>query len=360
MSTGDDDSETPGSGDQTTEDAQGADAKPTTPSADATATGPEAADAAEPPPEEDPWPFDDDGVFHIRRREPIDLSAFSEGAPTQPEGLHFSGSEELTLDAFERAVSRAVHEKLASTGAEPSNLPPQGADELVASVLGALTGKNARAALDEVREHLAASKSPPEEHAGADIIDLQAAREARRRPAQSETAGKIGEVLKDTVNAFLGDVACQTGCATVNIDAAFLKTHGNALLGSLFQGLAQALLPQVAKLQGFPLGPTPGRGPVDVDELAEWEDGVGADDESAATAKAEAPAEPKAEAPAEAPATPPVAAPQSTAAPQPAGTPFTDTAAAQGGQPRARDLNVSVKIDLGSILANLFTRRPKP
>lgn len=324
---------------------------------------PEEAAAAESAVEEDPWPFDDEGVFRIRPRENIDLAPFTVDDPDEPGALRFSSHDELTLDAFEKAVSRKIHERLGAAPQqdEPAATRPgagQGADELVASVLGALTGKDARTALSEVREKLAAGPdAPPDEARGADIIDLQAARDARRRPAPTESASRIGDVLKDTVTAFMADYACETGCDTVSIDGAFLKTHGNALLGSLFQGLAQALLPQVAQLTGAPTSPIKKAdpGPVDVDELADWE-----------AAAAETP--PSAAGTAATGAPPEVAEGADNAALQHPKAPETPTessttpapAKATAGAAAPRPGTVSINVDVGNILANLFARRPKP
>jgi hypothetical protein len=355
MSTGDDDAKTQ----ETPEEPVTAAPVAASPE-DVAATG----GAGGTPVDEDPWPFDDEGVFRIRRKEDVGLAPFTVDDPDEPGALRFSSHDELTLDAFEKAVSRKIHERFgaATPQDEPSDAPtgaPQGADELVASVLSALTGKDARSALSEVRDKLAAGPDAAvDEPRGADIIDLQAAREARRRPDQSEGASRIGEVLKDTVTAFMSDYACQTGCDTVSIDGAFLKTHGNALLGSLFQGLAQALLPQVAQLTGAPAAPTskPGAGPVDVDELARWE-GAAAETppESAAEAASDRPAAEAAETENGATQHPKgtESAPESTPTPAPA-------KAADGTHQAPRPTTVSVKVDVGSILANLFTRRPKP
>ncbi|TNF32947.1 MAG: hypothetical protein EP329_09020 [Deltaproteobacteria bacterium] len=314
---------------------------------------------------DDPWPFDEDGVFRIRPREEIDLSPFTVDEPAPADGeLSFSSGDELTLDAFEKAVSRKIHERFAGDGApeaeaeaEAPATTPQGADELVASMLGALTGKDARTALDEVRAKLAAGpEAPPapEERGGAEVIDLAAAREKRQQKEPSEAATRVGGVLMDTVNAFLEDYARKAGKSEVQIDATFLKTHGNALLGNLFQGLAQALLPQLGKAMSEAGVSLPkGVGPVDVDELARWEAEAEARKEAGETESAGA-SEIVSERAGES-----AGVSESAEANAEADASAQAEAEADVGARRPGKTDLSIKVDLGSILANLFARRPK-
>lgn len=308
MSTEQGDDEPQADGTESTKNTPEAKPPADAPRADASAADAEPEGAAEATAgaaeEHDPWPFDGD-------------------QGSGPPELSFAGDDDLTLDAFERAVSRAVHDKLGAASADADapapGRPPRGADELVASVLGALTGKDARAALDEVRGQLSANKPKREDDRGADVIDLQAAREARKKQAPSDFSLTIGDALKDTFNSYLADVAQRSGRAEFTIDADFLKRHGPTLLGNLFQGLAQSLLPQMAPPRPRPPVADPAPPPPGVDDAPG--DGAAADGASEGKTQGE---------------------PEATAA-APSGT----------GAP-----NVSVKVDLGSILANLFKRRP--
>lgn len=214
----------------------------------------------------------------------------------------------MTLDAFERAVRSAVREKLGETTNEGR---PQGADELVAQVFSALTGKDAKTALSEVRQRLAEPVHADDGQQEGDVIDLGAVREARQR-ASLESAQKIGGAIKDTFSQFLATLAQRQGMSgEITLDAAFFKQHGSSLLGSLFQGLASTLMQQ-SKPGAPPPPATVSDAPVPT--------------EGAAPAETSTSSEP----------------------PKPA------------VEPRA----VQVKLDLGSILAGLFRRRdpvdPKP
>lgn len=205
----------------------------------------------------------------------------------------------MTLDAFERAVRSAVREKL---GDSPER--PQGADELVAQVFSALTGKDAKTALSEVRQRLAEPATVDEGNDG-DVIDLGAVREARQR-ASLESAQKIGSAIKDSFSQFLATLAQRQGArgtGEITLDASFFKQHGSALLGNLFQGLAATLMQQQK-----PAAPAP-----------------------------TPPSEPAAEG--------------------------TEPAAAAPGadEPKAAEpRQVQVKLDLGSILSGLFRKRDTP
>lgn len=206
----------------------------------------------------------------------------------------------MTLDAFERAVRSAVREKL---GDSPER--PQGADELVAQVFSALTGKDAKTALSEVRQRLAEPATVDDEGNDGDVIDLSAVREARQR-ASLESAQKIGGAIKDSFSQFLATLAQRQGLGQgsgeITLDASFFKQHGSALLGNLFQGLAATLMQQ--QKPAAPAAPTPPTPPA----------------EPVAEGSEPKPDEPK-----------PV-------------------------EPR----QVQVKLDLGSILSGLFRRRDTP
>ncbi|MCB9731446.1 MAG: hypothetical protein H6745_02290 [Deltaproteobacteria bacterium] len=264
-------------------------------------------------------------------------------APVEKE-LHFSGEEELTVDAFEAAVTRAVKEKLGDAGAPKGRLGvPRGADELVASVIGALSGKDAKTALSEVRAAL--KQQTVEASAGGNVIDLDAARRAREKPGSGGPAGddigsRIGETLKNTLNGFFASYAEQHGATgKIDIDAEFLKKNGPELLGNLFSNLASTLL----KPQEAPPAPN---------VVTRWETEIGpeveldpeaaaARDAAEAAAEAEAAADSDDEATADAPREPaPEPAARGAATPPPA--------------------QVQVKVDLGSILAGIFKRRAPP
>lgn len=231
-------------------------------------------------------------------------------AGAAPEGEADAG---MTLDAFERAVRSAVRDKLGEG-------QPQGADELVAQVFSALTGKDAKTALAEVRQRLSEpiGSETPGDFAG-DVIDLSAVRDARQR-ANLDAAKQIGGALKDSFNQFLSGLARRPGVgAEITLDAAFFKQHGPSLLGNLFQGLAAALMQQARP----PGAPPPAAAP----EPTRHAD----------------------QAPTEAPPPDEAAPSASAASDQP--TPSTQA----GPSPQ-----VQVKVDLGSILAGLFRRRTPP
>lgn len=222
----------------------------------------------------------------------------------------------MTLDAFERAVRAAVRDKL---GDEPSS-PPRGADELVAQVFSALTGKDARSALAEVRsrlsEPLGGAETTEDQTGGedADVIDLASIREARQKQSM-EAASKVGHAIKDTLSGFISTIAQRQGhTGEITLDANFFKQHGPTLLGNLFQSLAASFMQQARSN----LGPT---GP--------------------------AAAPPEAE-----PAPPAPPEPGSTEAQ--AATPETTELPAKPAQP------VQVRLDVGSLLSGLFKRLGRP
>lgn len=218
----------------------------------------------------------------------------------------------MTLDAFERAIRQAVEEKL---GNDAPSFPPRGADELVAQVFSALSGKDGKTALAEVRARLAEQNAgllaPPSAaddfaDVGGSVIDLAARREARRQATVDQTS-RLGGAVKDGFQRFMSDLAMRENLTgEIHLDGAFLRQHGPQLLGSLFQTLATAFM------QG-------------------------------AKTEAQAPTSPSAPAPA-APTTPDAAAPTT---PPTEGAP-TPSAAAP----------VKVRVDLGSIIASLFRPRP--
>jgi len=235
----------------------------------------------------------------VRQVPPPEPASGDAGVAAPPDDSAGSAEPGMTLDAFERAVRSAVREKLGESG----DGRPQGADELVAQVFSALTGKDAKTALSEVRQRLAEPLSAQEGGSDGDVIDLGAVREARQR-ASLESAQKIGSAIKDTFSQFLANLAQRQGMSgEITLDAAFFRQHGSSLLGNLFQGLASTLMQQAKPApptSGEP-APTPDTPPADPDA---------------------SPSDP---------ATPPV-------------------------EPRA----VQVKLDLGSILAGLFRRRDPP
>ncbi len=234
----------------------------------------------------------------------------------------------MTLDAFERAVRSAVREKL---GENPEGRP-QGADELVAQVFSALTGKDAKTALAEVRQRLAEPLTPGGGNEPADVIDLGAVREARQK-ASLESAQKIGGALRDTFNQFLANLAERQGMrGEITLDAAFFKQHGTSLLGNLFQGLASALMQQNRPQASGPAATD--EGPAARAAGIEGEAG-----ESETVGDADAPTASEAGGEGEA-----------------ATSEGQDTAKQAGKDTRA----VQVKLDLGSILAGLFRRREPP
>lgn len=222
----------------------------------------------------------------------------------------------MTLDAFERAVRAAVRDKL---GDEPSS-PPRGADELVAQVFSALTGKDARSALAEVRSRLSeppgAEEATGDENTGvnADVIDLAAIREARQKQSV-EASTLVGHAIKDTLSGFISTIAQRQGhTGEVTLDANFFKQHGPTLLGNLFQSLAASFMQQ-ARGNLAPTGPTT--------TPPEAEPAPPAPQESSSTETQAAP-------------------PQATEVP------------AKPAQP------VQVRLDVGSLLSGLFKRLGRP
>lgn len=176
----------------------------------------------------------------------VDAAPESAETPVAAEPADDAEAPTMTLDAFERAVRAAVRDKL---GDEPSS-PPRGADELVAQVFSALTGKDARSALAEVRSRLSepldeqdetGSQAPGE---AGDVIDLAAIREARQK--QSLEAGNlVGHAIKDTLSGFISTIVQRQGhTGEVTLDANFFKQHGPTLLGNLFQSLAASFMQQ--------------------------------------------------------------------------------------------------------------------
>lgn len=225
----------------------------------------------------------------------------------------------MTLDAFERAVRAAVRDKL---GDEPSS-PPRGADELVAQVFSALTGKDARSALAEVRSRLSeplGGADATEDPAGgedADVIDLASIREARQKQSM-EAASKVGNAIKDTLSGFISTIAQRQGhTGEITLDANFFKQHGPTLLGNLFQSLASSFMQQARSNLG-----TTG------------------------------PANPTATPPEAEPAPP--APPESGSTEAPAAPPGATEAQAKPAQP------VQVRLDVGSLLSGLFKRLGRP
>lgn len=133
------------------------------------------------------------------------------------------------LDAFERAVRQAVSDKLGSS-------TPRGADELVAQVFSALTGRDEQSALEEVRARL-------DEENNGKIIDFNSFREAREREAQDASA-RVKVALKEGFQQLMTSIAArapQGAGGEIKLDAQFLKQHGNAILSNLFANLATAL-----------------------------------------------------------------------------------------------------------------------
>ena len=227
----------------------------------------------------------------------------------------------MTLDAFERAVRAAVRDKL---GDEEPSSTPRGADELVAQVFSALTGKDARSALAEVRSRLSEPLGSGEPSDGegsgdaADVIDLAAIREARQKQSM-EAASKVGHAIKDTLSGFISTIAQRQGhTGEITLDANFFKQHGPTLLGNLFQSLAASFMQQARSN----LGPNP-----------------------------PAPSEPTP--PPSEPAEAPPAAEPSATSDQPTGTQPADT------QPKAAQ-PVQVRLDVGSLLTGLFKRLGRP
>ncbi|PIE18513.1 MAG: hypothetical protein CSA66_04705 [Proteobacteria bacterium] len=275
-----------------------------------------------------------------------------EASATTGEQLSPSGDEDMTLDAFERAVQRAVHDKLGD--GEPSPAPkgkPQGADELVASVLSALSGADAKSALDEVRRELTNQRVGG---AADNVIDLEAARQARKERAPSDVASQLGTLLKDSLGAFLLDKAGTGRRGEVVLDAAFFKRHGVELLGSLFQTLAGSLIPTAKPLATPGTKPPPEPAATDAGSKAEEapERAADATTERGADATTERAADATTERGADATTERAVDATTERGAKTDAG------AAAAPGAPDLR-----IKVDLGSILSGIFrhlSNKPKP
>lgn len=221
-----------------------------------------------------------------------------------------SEPEEFSMDAFEAAVRRAVEDKLGPVGDTP-RFPPRGADELVAQVFSALSGKDGKTALAEVRERLASESKGP-----SPVIDLAAAREARKK-VTPESTSRITGALKDTFGQFMAQLSASQGNRSeIVLDSGFFREHGASLLGNLFQGLASALM-----------------------------QGAKADNAAAAAPPAEA-------------------SPPSESAPAPSGEAATPPAPTEpppepAPRPAAEPVQVQVRVDFASILSSLF-RKPKP
>ncbi len=257
--------------------------------------------------EESNGPRETDNVIAFPGSRVRPVPAPAPDAPVAVDGGDERPSEEpgMTLDAFERAVRSAVREKLGDN----NESRPQGADELVAQVFSALTGKDAKTALSEVRQRLAEPLQLDDTRGDGDVIDLGAVREARQR-ASLESAQKIGGAIKDTFTQFLATLAQRQGMSgEITLDASFFKQHGSTLLGSLFQGLASSLMQQAR-----PPAATPPAAPVTDGPADAGDDGT----------------------------------------PAASGTTAGDPA--KPVETRA----VQVKLDLGSILAGLFRRRDTP
>jgi len=311
---------------------------PPTPKDDAISTDP-APDASEQEAADDPF-----GAALARAHREADEAAVPSPEDGDDDDLSFGGEGEMTLDAFERAVSRAVQSKLGDE-APPPRGRPGGADELVASVLGALTGKDAKSALQEVRSRLAGAE--PTEPGGAQVIDLQAARAARQRATEPpDVSGRIGGVIKDTFNRFLGDYAQRHGgSGHITIDAAFLRDNGPEILGHLFQGLAGALLPGAS-------GAATTRAP------DEPEGGAGEPEGGADAATAELAADPEPDGAHAARREP--GQEEDGGGGEGDGPGAIAETSGEGATRTPPAPDVKVKVDLGSILAGLLRRRPPP
>ena len=190
------------------------------------------------------------------------------GEPGAPESITPGAIEDaMTLDVFERAIRQAVEEKL---GNDVPSFPPRGADELVAQVFSALSGKDGKSALAEVRARLAEQNAgllaPPSadgaDDVGGSVIDLAARREARKQATADQTS-RLGGAVKDGFQKFMTDLAVRENLTgEIHLDGAFLRQHGPQMLGSLFQTLAAAFM-QGAKTEAqaptspyFPSTPT--------------------------------------------------------------------------------------------------------
>lgn len=252
-----------------------------------------------------------------------DEAEASAEAPVAAEPTDDTEAPTMTLDAFERAVRAAVRDKL---GDEPSS-PPRGADELVAQVFSALTGKDARSALAEVRsrlsEPLGGGEAGGDQSAGenADVIDLAAIREARQKQS-IEASSLVGHAIKDTLSGFISTIAQRQGhTGEVTLDANFFKQHGPTLLGNLFQSLAASFMQQA-------------RGNLGV-------------------ASPQAPPAPTEASPQE-PTTATTPSEPATSDTQPAPSPTSPGPQPQATQP------VQVRLDIGSLLSGLFKRLGRP
>lgn len=233
----------------------------------------------------------------------------------------------MTLDAFERAVRSAVADRL---GDAPSS-PPRGADELVAQVFSALTGKDARSALSEVRARLADPGAFEDGGKDGSVIDLSAVREARQKQSL-ETASRLGGAIRDSFTQFLGQLAQGPGHSggEITLDAGFFKQHGPTLLGNLFQSLASTFMQQ-ARQGAAPSTTTPPTAPAAPEASAQGGGAADAPTQTAGQDQAHT-------APGEA-TTPPAAPTQDKPAPAPA---------------------VQVRLDLGSLFSGLFKRLTRP
>lgn len=250
----------------------------------------------------------------------------SGGEPGEVSADKVPGEEsQMTMDAFERAVQQAIQGKLGDGGGGK----PRGADELVAQVFSALTGKDPKAALDEVRARLSEPPASEDDDDGQ-VIDLSAVREARQKQGV-EAAGKVGAAIKDTITGFLSDLARRQGhTGEITLDAGFVKQHGPSLLGNLFQSLAAAFMQQART------GLTP--------------QGDKADDAPAGEAEAD---------------TEPGADPEPSVSPvqKPVGQPASSSSSAGPDappRPASPAAPVQVRLDLGSLFSGLFKRMVKP
>ncbi|MFT7580859.1 MAG: hypothetical protein ACI9MR_002533 [Myxococcota bacterium] len=302
--------------------------------------------------------------------------------------------DHMTLDAFEAAVSAAISDRLGDPAAGIEQTKgkvdvPKGADEMVAGVLAALTGQNAKSALEQVRAKLRNPDAPdvvPNPFAAAsdsedpgNVIDLQAARDARDRKTKppSEMSLKIGEVLKQTFSGFLANYAKDHASpgGQITLDADFLKENGPQLLGNIFQGLAGALIPGAGGNTADPDAPKTSvqlraMGPVDLAPLDVENELAGSEfaaTEPVADTEPLVDSEPVADM---GPALKAVAAVAAVPDPKPSATAApaedapTDTdAVEQEPEPakaKAPPTDITVKFDVGSLIAGLFKpRTPK-
>jgi len=141
-------------------------------------------------------------------------------------------------DAFDDAVRRALDARtpggIGLDAGQPASAgggdeaAPVSAEELVARVYSAMSGTSEDAARAAVRAQ-----------SGGDVIDMQAAREARQKVAGARP--ELGQTLAEAFRGFVKELAHREGRSEVVLDRAFFRDHGTALLGNLFKGLAGAM-----------------------------------------------------------------------------------------------------------------------